>query len=114
MISKTRAEDIIAKDLSEFFNVTVDPVYEVKIISKNDYNYMLLMAELNDRIATAYVLPKLHKKSNPVPFRLVVSTFGTKIFGVSRWIDIHLQIICKQLTSYLKNSDHLINILESL
>ena len=52
-------------------------------------------------ISQAYGAPKVHKQETLCPYRLVVSNSRTKMFRVSKWFDIHLQIICKRLKTYL-------------
>lgn len=57
---------------------------------------------MNNYIARAYSAPKVYKKETPCPYLLVISSSSIKIFRVSKWIDILLQIICKKIKIYLK------------
>ena len=57
---------------------------------------------------------KLYKgKLNPPPYRPVVATVGYQFYCISRWVDYYLRQLLLQIPSYVKNSDDIINILNS-
>ncbi|KAM9320087.1 uncharacterized protein PAF06_004553 [Gastrophryne carolinensis] len=66
------------------------------------------------RIATFYALPKVHKSMSAPPGRPIVSGMGSLTDRASRFIDHHLQPLVYQLPSYLKDTGHLLRILDGL
>ena len=74
----------------------------------------LITNEIADRHKTSdprtprfYITPKLHKPRNPGrPFVRSVNCHTTNI---SKYIDYHLQLVAKQLPSYIKDTNYFIN-----
>ena len=76
------------------------------IIDDRTANFLLPPAR--DRTQQIYFLPKLHK--NPISFRLIVSGCSGPTEAVSAYINYFLQPYMRLVSSYIKNSAHLINI----
>ena len=53
-----------------------------------------------------YFLPKIHKNITPPPGRPICNTINTPTMNLSRWVDIQLQPLVKNLPFYLKDDNH--------
>lgn len=67
-----------------------------------------------EHIVKLYSVPKIHKQKIPIPYRLVMSNSGIRMFGISKWVNLILQPICNQLEMYLTSSGHLIYLFEQI
>jgi len=63
------------------------------------------------RTQQLYFLKKIHK--NPIAVRPIVSGCGGPTEKLSQLVDLHLQPFVPQIKSYIRDSTHLINILET-
>ena len=61
-----------------------------------------------------YFLPKIHKIITPPPARPTCNTINTPTMNVSRWVDIQLQPLIKNLPSYLKDDNHFLRKIEEI
>ena len=64
----------------------------------------------NPRLGRFYLLPKIHKRLNGVPGRPVISKCGYFTENISEFLDHHLQPFAKTVTSYIKDTNHCINV----
>ena len=92
-------------DLSKFLT-TAGPSQG---LSKDDLS---LLHNPKPRTPSLYFLPKVHKPNNPG--RPIVASFSSSTERVSAYIDAHLQPIVKSLPSYIKDSNHFLQIILSL
>ena len=69
---------------------------------KNDAKYLLRTSEVEDPYPYFYLLAKVHK----IPFktRPIISTSGSILYGLGKWVDYVLQHICKDLPYRTKSS----------
>ena len=58
------------------------------------------------RYAQVYPMVKIHKikKNKPIPIRLICTTPGSINYGLSKWIDFHLQAAVRSVKHVLKDS----------
>ena len=61
-----------------------------------------------------YCLPKIHKNMILSPGRPICNTINTPIMNLSKWIDIQLQTLVKNLPSYIKDSSHFLCKIEQI
>lgn len=78
-------------------------------LSAKDIN---LLSKPNPRTPTFYILPKIHKPGNPG--RPIVSSYGSPTEMISAFIDQHLQPIVTGLPSFVKDSYHFLELLQSV
>ena len=72
---------------------------------------LLNISELKIRF---YLLPKIHKRLNNVPGRLVISNCGYYTENISAFLDFHLQPLAQAVKSYIKDRNDFLNKLRSL
>ena len=68
----------------------------------------------DSKFAWFYLLPKIHKRLNNVPGRLVISNCGYYTENISAFLDFHLQPLAQAVKSYIKDTNDLLNNLRSL
>ena len=83
-------------DIKKYHHIYFDRLF--KTTNKLDPNYMYLTA-------------KVHKQ--PLKTRPIISTSGTRLAGLSKWVDRMLQPIMKRIDSYISNSIDLIKFIET-
>ena len=70
---------------------------------------------LDTRMSVACGIPKFHKvKGNPPPCRPEVVVVLSLFHFISRWVDMHLRQLLDQMLSYVKNSNDIVLMLNSL
>ena len=74
-----RSNGVIGKDMSEILFVE-DP-----------------------KVDHLYFLTKIHKKKSPPPGRPICNNRGTMTENISKWTDVELQPLVKELPSYIKD-----------
>ena len=72
------------------------------------------MTQTDSREAEFYLLPKIHKRMNPPSGRPIMSGNGHPTEWLSAWVDTKLQPLMLNLPSYLKDSTHLLNLLQTV
>ena len=77
------------------------------VIDKETYNYLLPQ---NPKSGHFYILPKIHKAGNRG--RPIVSANGHPTERMSEFVSYHLNPLIQLLPAYVKNTTHLLNILE--
>ena len=56
------------------------------------------------KFARFYLLPKIHKRLNNVPGRLVIANCGYYTENISEFLDFHLQPLVQAVKSYTKDT----------
>ena len=82
------------------------------IIDNITKDFLSFKPENMPRTQQLYFLKKIHK--NPISVRPIVSGCGGPTEKISQFIDIHLQPHVHLITSYIRDSGDLINMLENL
>ena len=80
------------------------------IIDNTTRDYLTFQTDSMPRTQQLYFLKKIHK--NPIAVRPIVSGCGGPTERISQFIDLHLQPFVPKVKSYIRDSGHLINILE--
>ena len=68
----------------------------------------------NSKPGNIYFLPKIHKNITPPPGRPICNTINTPTMNLSRWVDIQLQPLVKNLPSYLKDDNHFLRKIDEI
>ena len=86
-------------------------MYQEGIIDPHTKTYLTLEIDFPPRTQQLYFLKKIHK--NPIAVRPIVSGCGGPTEKISQLIDLHLKLHIPEIKSYLRDSSHLISLLES-
>jgi len=81
-------------------------------LSSADETFLERSLDVKDKFSYFYITAKIHK--TPWKTRPIVSVPGSILHGLGRWIDSQLQVICRDLPSYLRSSFDLKQDLERL
>ena len=68
----------------------------------------------NPKLGRFYMLPKIHKRLNSIPGRPVISNSGFYTENFSEFLDFHLQPLAKSVRSYIKDTNHFLQKIQSL
>ncbi len=96
--------------LAEGINEYVIRMHSKGIIDDTTKNYLTFKENNMPRTQQLYFLKKIHK--NPIAVRPIVSGCGGPTEKISQFIDMHLQPLVPTINSYVKDSGHIIKILE--
>ena len=61
------------------------------------------------KIATFYLLPKIHKRLSNVPDKPAISNCGYYTKNISAFLDFHLQPLTKAVKSFIKDTNNFLN-----
>ena len=89
---------------SEEFRIRVD-------LSNDTLNYFLVK---DSKFARFYLLPKIQKHLHNVPGRPAISNCGFCTENISSFLDPHLQPIAQKVNSFIKDTNHFLQKIESL
>ena len=89
-------------------NLYVNNMFQRGQISQNTSNY--LTTDI-DRTQQFYLLPKIHKNINNPPSRPIVSGSGGPTEKISQFVDHFIRPLVPLSESYIRDSTHMINIL---
>ena len=104
-------EDNLTELHSNIIKEAVNSMVISKEISLKTSEYL---TPINARTSKFYLLPKIHKNTLPPPGRPIVSANECPSERISQFIDHFIQPFVRKIPSYLRNSNHLINILRNL
>lgn len=96
--------------LTNAINQYVSKMYDKSIIDSITRDYLRFTEGNIPRTQQLYFLKKIHK--NPIAVRPIVSGCGGPTEKISQFIDLHLQPFIPTIHSYVKDSGHIIQILE--
>jgi hypothetical protein len=105
-IEATAAIAALAETLESFFEE------HHKSFTKMDRTFLYRSLAVEDPFPHFYITAKVHK--TPWKTRPIVSTSGSILHGLGKWIDRQLQPVCRSLPTYLKSSFELKKQLSSL
>ena len=95
---------------SEIAN-TLEDMFQNGEIDKSTQTYL---SDVTCRTSEFYMLPKIHKSQTPVPGRPIISANGAPTEKISQFVDHFLNPPTKLLKSFVKDTTHFIQILETL
>ena len=113
-LQPTEAEHLLMKMKDDTCSLFVEHANK---LSKHEIKYFrnfILKLPTSLRIPQYYGMPKVHKQKIPIPLRPVVSQCGSYTAFISTWIDNKLQPLKHFLPSYIKNSQDLLDIIDTL
>ena len=96
----------LAKEINQF----VKYMYKRGIIDNTTKDYLTFNPGHIPRTQQLYFLKKIHK--NPIAVRPIVSGCGGPTERISQLVDLHLKPFVPKIESYIRDSGHLINILQ--
>ena len=99
------------KPLAQAINDHTYSMYQEGIIDPHTKTYLTLDIDPPPRTQQLYFLKKIHK--NPIAVGPIVSGCGDPTEKISQLIDLHLKPHIPEIKSYLRDSSHLISLLES-
>ena len=97
--------------LTETINTFVQKMFQEGVIDPPTKEHLTLKTNPPPRTQQMYFLKKIHK--NPIGVRPIVSGCGGPTENISQLIDLNLKPHIPKIKSYLKDSSHLISLLES-
>ena len=80
-------------------------------IEEDTYNYLVLHCS---RPARFYILPKIHKNRDNPPSRPIISASSHPTERISEFVDYQLNPLVPKLPSYIKDTTHFLQKLDSL
>ena len=87
----------------------IDQAWRMGIIDENTQENLQAM---NPKIASFYLLPKIHKPNNPG--RPIGNSIGSVTEMISAFVDEHLRKFTPRIPSHVKNTTHFINITKNI
>lgn len=87
---------------------------EVEKDGEIDSETLAMLLTDNARTSELYLLPKIHKNKTPCPGRPVVSGNGCPTEKISAFIDRHLGPLVPRIRSFIKDTSHVLQIVDSL
>lgn len=100
----------IEKFNKEFYKL-MDESYVANLLTKSEYDYVRTTLP---RIPTFYALPKLHKDMRQPSGMPIILGNGSITEKLSQFIDGHLQPYVLNLPSYVKDTMHLLQIIDGI
>jgi hypothetical protein len=85
-----------------------------KSMPKVEHEYFNKCLMQPTRVPQFYGMPKVHKNKKLMPFRPVISQYGSLSAFISTYIDHKLQSFTPSIPSYIKNSTSLLNKLDRI
>jgi hypothetical protein len=82
------------------------------ITNKAEQTYLLRASRTRKRIHHLYGIPKLHK--DPVKWRPIVSFVNGVTEAASKWLDHHMRLLLPYISTYLRDSQHVIDLATNL
>jgi len=98
-------------ETSELLERTLNNLKAMNSITDQDHKAML---QTDARLASFYMLPKIHKSLTNPPGRPIMSGNGHPTEWISAWLDKKLQPIVQSLPTYLKDTTHLLQMLKTI
>jgi len=103
-------EDLTQKHTKEV-NDLVEDTYQNDEIDETVKDYLI---ERNIKTARFYMLPKIHKNIRPPPGRPVVAGIASPTEKISQFVDHFLNPCSIKIRSYVKDTNHFLDTLDSL
>jgi hypothetical protein len=87
-------------------------IIRLSIANKAKQTYLLRASQTKKRIHHLYGIPKLHK--DPLKWRPIVSCVNGVTEAASKWIDHHMRRLLPYISTYLRDSHHVIELVTNL
>jgi hypothetical protein len=87
-------------------------VLRKSITNKAEQTYLFRASRTQNRIHHLYGIPKLHK--DPLKWRPIVSCVNGVTEAASKWLDHHMRRLLPYVISYLRDSQHVIDLVTDL
>jgi hypothetical protein len=104
----------VPQDLTQTHNdkvgVTIRGLVDKQEISEQTGDYLIIT---NPRTPKFYMLPKIHKNTDPPPGRPIISANDCPTERISALVDHILRPFVQQSTSYVKDTTHFLSILQN-
>lgn len=111
----TKNYEVLKSDPTSFYSQKLSQklqgALEGKLIDRKDFEYL---RQPYPRVATFYSLPKIHKGTNPLKGRPIVSGIGSLTQHAGTYIDQILRPFVLAILSYLINTTDLLKRLDSI
>ena len=111
---KVKADDKRIPDLAKKNNEFISELLSLKLISKQESEYLKWELLHSPQYARLFLLPKIHKRLNDVPGRPVISNCGAVTEKISEYLDSKLKILMQEGKSYLRDTDDFLCKIKSL
>lgn len=102
-IKKEACEIYITKSMNSFLNAVSSLGWQFTLIVINAY--VKVNEEWKD--VSPSTIPNSHKKEVPVLLKLMLSTLGSKRYGLGKWLNKELKPSTKKLSTYAKETNDL-------
>ena len=100
----------VKRDLINSLNKTIITTIKDEIEANNLPANATSLIHLHPRTPTFYMLPKIHKQQTPVSGRPIVSSISCPTSQIAKFLDAILSPLVEQQPTYIKDSNHVINI----
>ncbi|XP_054871029.1 uncharacterized protein LOC118470507 isoform X2 [Amphiprion ocellaris] len=104
---KSNPTENIKRDLFAILN----PALENKWINKNEFEFL---SPSNPKLATFYLLPKIHKNLHSPPGRPIINGIDTITEPASQYIDFVIKPLTMSLKAYLQDTTHILKDLQEM
>ena len=92
------------------FNKTIVTTIKDEIEANNLPANATSLIHLHPHTSTFYMLPKIHKQQTPVPGHPIVSSISCPTSQIAKFLDAMLSPLVEQQPTFIKDSNHAINI----
>lgn len=114
-LSDTSTYKKIEEDPTNKYNKELSDWLEQEAPHQNiSIESLKLLINKNPSTPQFYILPKIHKDTLPPPGRPIVASCNSVTERISAFVDSHLQPIVSSLPSYVKDTNHFLDRLQSL
>uniref|UniRef100_A0A673WHK7 Reverse transcriptase domain-containing protein n=1 Tax=Salmo trutta TaxID=8032 RepID=A0A673WHK7_SALTR len=90
---------------------TVESCLKSGQITKKEVEFLCVKFS---KIPTFYTVTKLHKQVSPPPGRPIVAAIDSVTSNISKCMDYHIKPMVENLPSYVKDTSHMISLIEGL
>ena len=114
-LSDVKFYRVLNEDPTERHRIEVNNMLEdMKQNGEIDETTQLYLSNKACRTSEFYMLPKIHKGQTPCPGRPIISANGSPTEKISQFVDHFLNPPTQKLRSYVRDTTHFLQILETL
>ena len=111
---KIKANDQRIPDLAKKNNEFVSELLKLKLVSKQESEYLKWDLLHSPQYARLFLLPKIHKRLGNVPGRPVISNCGAVTEKISEFLDSKLKSLMQEGKTYLRDTNDFLCKIKSL